>query len=177
VLKSVVSFLRDYEKDLLDSVSNDVLADVLFCIARVIEADKEIQRSGNLYIKQVAFEFNKIFYGDYTSRVTRRVDTREGPLIITGQVVSARKIGAYVDKLGLNKERDSDGIFIPVHKEAKKIQTLVQRYGLSKSLVESRKYLDYPKNQVPVIKKTGDSAENTHLPVFNEDETLDELFF
>jgi hypothetical protein len=137
-LESVVSFLVDAEQDLLNSVSTDELADTLFCIAWIIETDEKVRESGRLYMGRIAEEFNNWFYDDYTTRMNREIKTDTGPLMIPGQVVSARKIGAQVDKLGLNKERGSHGMFIPLHKEVRRINALVDRYKLAHIIAERK---------------------------------------
>jgi hypothetical protein len=104
--KSVLEYLADYQKDILNSVSTDIYADIILCIAWIIETDKEVQKSGELSMNRIAFEFNHDFYGDYVDRIDRN---EKGPLEMRSQQVSPRKIGTYVDKLGLMKERNSKG--------------------------------------------------------------------
>ena len=137
--KSVIGYLLDYQKDILDSVSTDIYADVVLCIAWIAETDEDVRKSGELSMNRIALEFNNSFYDDYTTRETRSYERRDGgPLIIPGQQVSPRKIGTYIDKLGLAKERNSKGIFIPLAREARRIGLLVERYSLSK-VIEERK--------------------------------------
>ncbi|MEK7601403.1 MAG: hypothetical protein AAB480_02630 [Patescibacteria group bacterium] len=138
VLAPVLEFLKDSEKTLLDSVSTDTYADVLLCIARLIEFDEEVRKSGQLYMGTIAAEFNKMFYGDYAERETREISTREGLLVIPGQLVSPKKIGGYVDKLGLRKARDGGGVYIPLGKEGPKVMSLIERRGLQDILTKLR---------------------------------------
>jgi len=120
-------------------VSTDIYADVVLCIAWIAETDEDVRKSGELSMNRIALEFNNSFYDDYTTRETRSYERRDGgPLIIPGQQVSPRKIGTYIDKLGLAKERNSKGIFIPLAREARRIGLLVERYSLSK-VIEERK--------------------------------------
>jgi hypothetical protein len=135
-LKSVVSFLVEGEDDLLNRVANGELADVLMCIAWIIETDEKVRTAGQLHIGRIADEFNRTFYLDYSTRITRHVETKEGPLDIPGQVVSPRKIGVFVDRLGLSKERGSKGMFIPLYKEASRINALIERYRLAPVIEE-----------------------------------------
>lgn len=129
-LKSVIGYLVDYEKSLLNTVSTDMFADVLLCIARLMESDITVRNSGVLHMNVIANAFNEQFYDDYAERETRTVNTRDGVLSIPGQRVSARKIGTYVDKLGIAKERDSYGVHIPLRMEGPRIMQMVERYGL-----------------------------------------------
>lgn len=138
-LDSIISFLVEGEQDLRNDVSTNELADVLFCIAVLIEDDDDVRKSGKLFIGRIAEEFNNRFYDDYTTRLTREVSNKGGaPLMYPGQIVSARKIGAYVETLGLNRERSARGLYIPIHKEARRIGMLVNRYNLAEALEEWR---------------------------------------
>lgn len=139
VLESITAFLQEGEQDLMNDVSTNELADVLFCIAVLVEDDDEVRKSGKLFIGRIAEEFNNRFYDDYTTRLTREVPSKEGaPLMFPGQIVSARKIGVYVERLGLTRERSAKGLFVPIHKEARRISTLVGRYKLVEALEEWR---------------------------------------
>lgn len=155
VLEPILGFLADYEAALLKNDATDILADILLCIAEVIQTDKVIQESGRLYMNNIANAFNAYCYEDYTERETRELDTKDGPLSIPGQRVSSRKIGTYVDRLGLTKERDSGGIYIPIGRDKKKLDLLLERYGLTKVLAKKQtereerlKSIRVPKNSV-----------------------------
>ena len=124
--KSVLDYLADYQKDILNSVSTDIYADIVLCIAWIMETDGDVKKSGELSMNRIAYEFSNAFYEDYSSRETRHLNTKDGPLDIPGQRVSPRKIGTYVDKLGIMKERNSKGIFIPLMRERRKINLLSQ---------------------------------------------------
>lgn len=152
-LESITSFLMDGEQDLLNSVSADEHADILLCIAWLIETDEEVRSSGQLLMKRIAKEFNERFYDDYATRATRRVEGRDKSVLeFPGQVVSPRKIGVYVDQLGLSKERSSRGLFVPIHKEAQRIDMLVKRYKLVE-IIEERKVakVEVPHTRSPEI--------------------------
>lgn len=148
--RPVIEFLMDYEKTLLSNVATNVYADVLLCIAWLIETDEEVRSSGKLYIGHIAHEFNRTFYEDYTSRETRKLDTKDGPLTIPGQKVSARKIGSYVERLGLAKDRDGYGFYIPIGRESSKIQALVGRYSLEDVLKHKMQEESKDKPTVPI---------------------------
>lgn len=137
-LNSVMGFLIDYQTALLDTVSTGSLADVLLCIARLIENDQEVRRTGHLYMYSIALAFKDTFYDDYAERETREVNTREGLFVIPGQRVSPRKIGVYVDKLGIAKARDGKGVYIPLAQEGNKINSLIERYRLAPVLKQER---------------------------------------
>ncbi len=152
-LKSVLGFLVDYEKSLLDSVSTDIFADILLCIAQLMEFDEYVKKSGVIHMNTIANAFNKQFYDDHAERETRTVNTRDGVLSIPGQRVSARKIGSYVDKLGIAKMRDGHGVCIPLISEAPRIMQMVERHGLMEILSNLRKEEDYKKTnptKVPI---------------------------
>ena len=131
MLKPVLGFLVDYEKSLSDMVSTDVLADILLCIARLIETNESVRSSGLIHMNLIANTFNEQFYEDYAERETRIVNTRDGVLSIPGQRVSARKIGSYIDKLGIAKTRTGHGVAIPLMTEGARIMRMVERYGLT----------------------------------------------
>ncbi len=138
VLDTVLNFLTDYEQELLRNDTMDILADVLLSIARLIEFDPLVQEKGKLYVGQVTKDFNDRFYDDYADRETKKIDTRDGVLVSPGQVVSPRRIGAYISKLGIVKLRDAQGFYILVSRETAKIHLLVDRYGLKPVLEEER---------------------------------------
>jgi hypothetical protein len=133
-LTPVLGFLVDYEKSLLNTVSTDMYADILLCIARLMETNEYVRNSGIMHMNLIANAFNEQFYDDYAERETRTVNTRDGVMSIPGQRVSARKIGTYVDKLGIAKERDSHGVHISLRKEGPRIMQMVERYGLTEIL-------------------------------------------
>jgi hypothetical protein len=133
-LKSVLGFLVEYEKSLSDMVSTDMLADILLCVARLMLYNESVKESGVIHMNLIAKTFNEQFYEDYAERETRIVETRDGVLSIPGQRVSARKIGSYVEKLGIAKSRDSEGVCIPLMKEGPRIMRMVERYGLTEIL-------------------------------------------
>lgn len=137
-LKSVLEFLLDCEKSLLDTVSTDSLADVLLCIARLVEFDARVKKTGKLYMLRISQEFNDRFYYDYAVRETKEIKTEKGPLAILGQVVSSRKVGTYVDNLGIAKIRDGHGIYIPLAQEVHRINSLIERYRLGEVLIQDR---------------------------------------
>ncbi|MEK7662168.1 MAG: hypothetical protein AAB355_01530 [Patescibacteria group bacterium] len=134
----VLDFLGDYEKTLLDTVSTDSHADVLLSIAWLLEFDDIIRDSGKMYMESIKNKFNAMYYEDYAERETKEVRRDGSVMRIPGQVVSSRKIGSYVDRLGLAKARDGGGIYIPLGKEAPKIQKLVARFGLQDILTGFR---------------------------------------
>lgn len=151
MLKPVLGFLVDYEKSLSDMVSTDVLADILLCIARLIETNESVRSSGFIHMNLIANTFNEQFYEDYAERETRTVNTREGVLSIPGQKVSARKIGSYVHKLGIAKTRTGHGVAIPLMTEGSRIMRMVERYGLIEVLNTIR---EEEKQNMHNLKKT-----------------------
>lgn len=152
-LKSVLGFLVEYEKSLSDMVSTDMLADILLCVARLMLYNESVKESGIIYMNLIAKTFNEQFYEDYAERETRMVETRDGVLSIPGQRVSARKIGFYVEKLGLAKSRDSEGVCIPLMKEGPRIMRMVERYGLMEILNNLREE-ELNKNLKPKMSTT-----------------------
>ena len=168
--KAVIDYLVDYQKDMLNNVSTDVYADVILCIAWIVEVDEDVRKSGELSMNRIAYEFNNAFYEDYSSRETRKINTKDGPLEFPGQRVSPRKIGTYVDKLGFAKERNAKGIFIPVHREKQKIDLLVDRYSLRPVIAERKA----TKTEVPRTtaeeNKEEDESSSTEASDFEEDD-------
>jgi hypothetical protein len=142
-LKSVIGYLKDYENDLLNNVSTDIYADVVLCIAWLLEIEPYIKETGKMFIGDIASEFSRTFYEDYSSRETRVIKRKnEGPLVIPGQIVSPRKIGVYVEQLGLLKERSASGVYIPITREINKIDSLIERYSLSPVIKEKMENRD-----------------------------------
>lgn len=158
-LKPVLGFLMDYEKSLGNMVSTDTSADILLCIARLMETNEYVRNSGVMHMNLIANAFNEQFYDDYAERETRIVNTRDGVMSIPGQRVSARKIGTYVDKLGIAKERDSHGVHISLMKEGKRIMQMVERYGLVEILNKLREE-DLEKKRNPTKLLISDFVED-----------------
>jgi hypothetical protein len=152
MLPSLLEFLVKYEEELRKAETTDVTADVVLCIVRLIEFRDSTNVHGRLYMRDVAEAFNSRFYDDYKERETRTLETREGPLVVKGQEVSARRIGTLVDKLGITKDRDQDGIYIDSHLNKKKIQSISERFGIDK-LIEAEKESKKQKelNRKPVL--------------------------
>lgn len=148
-LKSVLGFLVEYEQSFLNTVATDTFADILLCISRLMETNEDVRKSGVMHMNLIANSFNDQFFDDYTERDTPQVNTREGILFFPSQRVSAKKIGGYIDKLGIAKERDSHGVFIPLHKEAPRIMSLVERYGLVDILAKLR---ENDKKKIPITR-------------------------
>jgi hypothetical protein len=138
VLDTILNFLTDYEQELLRNDTMDILADVLLSIARSIEFDEVIKENGKLYVKRVAADFNSKFFDDYADRETKGINTRDGVMVNPSQVVSPRRIGGYIDKLGISKFRDGEGFYILVPREMSKIKLLVDRYGLKDVIEQER---------------------------------------
>lgn len=131
ILESVMEFLSKYEETLRRMDSASFEADVLLCILRLVEFNDSIKKSGKIYMKDIAGEFDNSMYEEYKERETITKDTRDGTLVSKGQVVSARKIGWAVDKrLGLEKMRDAKGFYLDLAREHKRLTALSQRHGL-----------------------------------------------
>lgn len=150
MLPSVLAFLERYEQQLRKTESTDMLADVLLCILRLAEFDPRIEK-GRLYMRNIAEAFNERFYDEYKDRETKTLDTKEGLLVVKGQEVSARRIGTLVDKLGLDKDRIGDGIYIDALKNKGRLQVLAERYGLDTIIEEER---TTRANRAPLLRTT-----------------------
>lgn len=143
----LLEFLMRYEEQLRRAESTDILADILLCIIRIVEFDPRYSRQdGRIYMRTISEAFNERFYDDYKDRQTREVNSKEGPLVIKGQEVSARRVGTLVDKLGLEKERGSEGVFINAERNAHKLSVLADRFGLTHIIEEEKvAYANRPK--------------------------------
>jgi len=131
IMSESIEFLKEYEKELTLSQQTDVKADVLLCIATMLN-ESETPYS-KIRIGRIATMFDQKFYNEYSDKETKEYDNG---LQVKGYRVSARKIGVYVRKLGIRTERDGYGFYIPMPQEAEKIKNLVNRYGL-KTLIEN----------------------------------------
>lgn len=169
VLKSVIEFLAKYEETLrrMDGVSFE--ADVLLCILRLAEFNDSVKKSGKVYMKDIAEEFDNHMYEEYKERATLERETREGPLVSRGQVVSPRRIGGVIDKrLGFEKMRDGRGFYIHLAREHERLVSLSERHGLDQIIAKERVERSKPKPKVPITysnKATEDFEENTASPL------------
>ena len=144
VLNSVIEFLKNTEKDLMNQQKTDDKADVIVAILEVIRKrknDSYVEDDDNdfskLRIGTLASQFNGIFYEDYAEKETKEYQRRnDNPLVFRGQKVSPKKIGGLVHKLGINTDRDCRGVYIPMDKEMKRITSLAERYGLEDYIKE-----------------------------------------
>jgi len=166
MLPALLVYLVRYEEQLRKAESTDLVADVMLCIARLVEFDEAVGKTGKLYMLNISKAFNDRFYDDYKERETRELDTRDGPLVVKGQEVSARKIGTLVDKLGLNKDRDGDGIFVDIRLNGKKIESLSDRFGITALIeIEKAAKVEREKARKPLYRR--DAVEV--IPDFEED--------
>lgn len=89
-------------------------------------------------------------------------------MVNPSQVVSPRRIGGYIDKLGITKFRDNQGFYILVPRELAKIKLLVDRYGLTEVLEEERIKREAG---IPRHDDSGDLMKPLDSEEFIEDET------
>lgn len=132
VLKEVLKFLSGYERELSMNQSSNVEADILKCVVDILnEHDPWFIEKGKIYVKDVAEKFNSAEYEAYSDKETRNYDSKDhGPLEIKAYKVSERKIGAYLEKIGIPRQGDRQGRYIDVGKEFGKIIILAKRHGL-----------------------------------------------
>ncbi len=140
VLKTVLRFLQEYENDLSINQRNDIKADILECIFELVKIDHislvEGQRSRHgIYMQEICDKFTTKYYSEYTDIPDR--SSGNGVISYRSGAVSARKIGTYIDKLGIRKAHDSKGFYIPIPQELKTIEALANRYGLETRWGES----------------------------------------
>jgi hypothetical protein len=128
VLQSVLSFLYRYEKELVTSRKHDIKADVLLSIIELIEERKNILNT-KIYMLDIAKKFSDKFYEEYSETADKVKETKDGIFKDRLKVISPKRIGSYVRKLGIKTERDQNGFFIPIIQETEKIGILKERYG------------------------------------------------
>ena len=132
VLQEILQYLERYERELLVTKKLDVSADVLLCVLDLVVEkrvkDKDVWHIYMEDIKNQFMESGSEFYSDTNSSSYYRDD---GSLTLYPRnVISAKKVGGAVRKLGIRTERDGRGFFIPLPQEIPTIELLAQRYGL-----------------------------------------------
>ncbi len=132
VLEQVLSYLREYEQEIMDNQKSDIKVDILSCILNLIgdEMMGDDKKEIKVYMQAI-----KMRYGDsnndYDWSDHKKYEKKEGDIwVYPVNVISARKIGSAVKNLGIKTFRDSEGFYIPVSREIKTIELLARRYGL-----------------------------------------------
>lgn len=123
VLDTVLLYLQEYEKDLSLNQRGDIKADILECIVELTRTSQT-----KIYMRNISDKFTIKYYKEYTDIPDR--SNEGGVITYRSGTVSAKRIGTYVEKLGIRKERDSEGVYIPLPRELKTIEALTHRYGI-----------------------------------------------
>lgn len=129
VLKSVIDFALEYEKNLIKNESSTLEADILRSTYSLINEAKYER----LYIGEITERFNLDYLDQYVGRglfqKETNLDFTDGKELSANRI-SARKVGAILDKLGLKKERDRSGFYIS-SREFSKFEPLFERFGVN----------------------------------------------
>lgn len=141
LLSRILGFLGRYEKELMTARKHDVKADVLLCILDLIENKKD-QLMPKIYMIDIANKFNGRFYEEYSDIADRVRETRDGIFKDRQKIISPKRIGGHVRKLGIKTERDQDGFFIQIPQETERVELLRERYGFEKPKPPAEQKID-----------------------------------
>ncbi len=130
-LKEVLTFAKKLEDQMQLTQSRTAESDVLICILELLHDESYLkQTKGKIRIGDIAMRFDRKFYSDFDD---------SDPYTHFSSIhyrVSARKIGATIDrKLNLKTERDSDGFFLPI-RQASRIRALGDSFGITPDMLE-----------------------------------------
>lgn len=156
VVQSVIKFAEKADRDLKALVRNSAETDILICLLEMIHPTEQVASfKKKIYMKDIANKYADKFYDDLNDRKNRYTSHEEGGLmIIPNYKISAKRIGYLVNKLGINKERDSDGFYIDA-REYKKIRHLGEYYGVTEDMLNIEREVD--------PEPTKDNLESTQI--------------
>jgi len=122
VLKSIIVFAKNYELDLMTIQTVSYEADIITCLARLIKIKPK-----KIYMRDVSKEYNSEFGSGSISDYERPMQQLD---------ISPRKAGDLINKkLHIRTARDSEGIYIPVEQEFKRIESICSRYGITEKTI------------------------------------------
>ena len=131
VLLEVLRYLGRYERELLVTKKLDVGADVLLCVLNLaMEKRTKDKDTWHIYMEDIKNKFMESgseFYSDSDVSSYHRDDG--SVLMYPKNVISAKKVGGVVRKLGIRTDRDGRGFFIPLPQEVQTLELLAHRYG------------------------------------------------
>jgi len=135
VLDSINLFLKEYENELNLDQRNDIKADVMECIIALVYrnqviTDENIEKKDKIYMLDISKEFDARYYNQYTDIPDKH--SGDGVITYKSGAVSPKRIGTYIQKLGIRKSHDSKGFYIPLPQEIKTIEVLANRYGIER---------------------------------------------
>lgn len=129
-LDNVLKFLVESEKTLSKEQIDSAEHDILLCILELME-EKYIKTTGKIRIGyDLADKFNRKHYEEYSDKRENENYSSYSVMKHSTYKVSPKKIGWYVGRMGIKKDQDREGVFIPIFTEYPKVKALAERYGL-----------------------------------------------
>jgi hypothetical protein len=136
-LDTVLKFGKKADQDLKSQLRNSLEVDVLVVILEMIsfKNGKKLYAE-KLYMLDIAKHFQSKFYDEHNDKENRHVWNNEDKslMMIPNYIVSAKKIGSIISKLGIHKDRDGRGFYIPA-RDYVKIFNLKEYFGISSEMI------------------------------------------
>lgn len=137
VFKVVLDFGLKSDRELKSQLRNSIEVDVIICLLEMLYSHEKNEAYKKIYIQQLADKFHDKFYDDYSesreSAILGHKDKDGKPIFHQNYKVSAKKLGGIISKLGLRKDRDGGGFYIPAT-EYPRIFSLQEYYGITKEM-------------------------------------------
>lgn len=124
VVGEILRFAKSLEKELVENQVVSVEAEILICLVKLLRDAKE--KPIKLYMLDIASEYQRRFG-------TSDPALKDGPQY---ELISAKKVGGIITRLGLKKDRDGKGIYVK-KSQRKIILLLAERYGITEKLILS----------------------------------------
>ncbi len=148
VLSEVLKFLRSYERELTLVQRQDIKADILECILGLVKNNSTTTHN-KMYMLDISREFDRRYYNEYDDSHGKHYGAENGASSYKSGAISAKRVGTYVEKLGIRKAHDGGGFYIPLPQEINTLEALADRYGLEKPIwapKHSKNNLELPLN-------------------------------
>ena len=150
VVNKVLEFGIKADNELKSQLHNSFETEVLICLQEMLAKDKNQAYVKKIRIKEVADWYSRKFYNEYNDRPDSHYKSEETGQMLVSQnyVVSAKRIGTIISKLGIKKFRDSTGFSVPAS-EYKRIHDLAEYYGITKTMLGTEK--EEMEDQTPLL--------------------------
>jgi hypothetical protein len=150
VVSKILEFGIKADKELKSQLHNSFETEVLICLQEMLAKDKNKAYAKKIRIKEVADWYNRKFYSEHNDRPDYHYKSDETGEMLVSQnyVVSAKRIGTIISKLGIKKFRDSTGFSVAAS-EYKRVHDLAEYYGITKTMLGTEK--EEMEDQTPLL--------------------------
>jgi len=147
VYNSVMKFLVNYEAELKSNQSDNIEADVMVVIIDLMFGSDDSKRT--IHLTEISNYFTDHKLAEYSDRAEREYTDKYGNITKSSNyVISPKKIGGIVNRMGIKKSRDGHGFYIDLVLEEKRIIALIGRYALLKYYKEKEMLAKDTKDQM-----------------------------